>query len=413
MSNFLTIATVTATLQRTLQDALVKDGQESTVTTIRPDGDAARSHQPGANISLYQVTPNAAWRNNDLPTRNSRGDLVQRPRAALDLHYLISCYGDDGQLQPQRLLGTIVRRLHEWPVLTREMIRKTMTDRDALLSRSNLFEEVESVKLTPSALSLEELSKLWSVFFQAPYALSAAYQASIVFIDGEEMPTTPLPVREPKIYVTPFHQPVIESIESSQGTLAPVFFDSSFIIKGKKLVGDITLLRISGQDELLEPEEMANDEVRLEVPPGLAAGVHTVQVVQQIKMGSPAVGHQGAESNVAIFVLHPKITSVIGKARGGMILTVTFRPKVQRGQRVLLFLNELTEHEERARAYSFRAPRDNGITKPKQVDTSEVDFTITSVLKGKYLVRVQVDGAESQLTSDKDGNYISPTITIK
>jgi hypothetical protein len=52
--------------------------------------------------------------------------------------------------------------------------------------------QIENVKLTPISLSLEELSNLWSVFFQVPYALSVAYEAAAVLIE----PGTP---REPGI----------------------------------------------------------------------------------------------------------------------------------------------------------------------------------------------------------------------
>ena len=46
------------------------------------------------------------------------------------------------------------------------------------LKTSNLEDEVEQVKFIPSQMSLEELSKIWSIFFQQSYALSMAYQAS-------------------------------------------------------------------------------------------------------------------------------------------------------------------------------------------------------------------------------------------
>src|SRR5215212_5514896 len=132
MSNYLAIATVTATLSRTLTAAVGTDVSAAGVTTLRPD-DAPGT---GVNVYLYQVGPNGAWRNADLPTRRDEGRLVQRPKVALDLHYLLSFYGDEAQFEPQRLLGSVVRTLHARPVLTREMIRNTVSDPDnAFLSR--------------------------------------------------------------------------------------------------------------------------------------------------------------------------------------------------------------------------------------------------------------------------------------
>jgi len=422
MSNFLTIATVTAALQHTLSEALndVKGG--AAVTTARPDNQGGNQPKIGANIYLYQVTPNAAWRNNDLPARNSNGDPVQRPRAALDLHYLISCYGDDAKLEPQRVLGCVVRSLHERPLLARKKIIEAMNTRDYLRD-SNLPDEMESVRFTPAALTLEELSKLWSVFFQTAYALSVAYQASVVFIDGEETPRTTLPVREPKVYVKPFRQPVVEGIESSAGAKLPIVSDSTLVVRGKQLRGEVTQILITGEKMPLSPKDVANDQISLPVPAELMSGVQTVQVLQQVEIGEPPTAHRGVESNVAVFVLHPTITVAItgikSKTKGGVrsfsaTISVRFRPKVGKLQRVTLLLNEMSDapDTQSAPGYSFPAPEDNGITDSNKTETASVDFPISDVMEGDYLVRVQVDGAESQLRSDAKGRYNSPKVTI-
>ena len=95
MSNYLAIATVTAALQtKLIKAAEVFDG--AVVTTSRPNGNDG-AVTPAINIFLYQVIPNAAYRNCDLPTRRSDGHLAQRPQAALTLHYLLSFLGDDRQ----------------------------------------------------------------------------------------------------------------------------------------------------------------------------------------------------------------------------------------------------------------------------------------------------------------------------
>jgi hypothetical protein len=92
MSNFLAIATVTAALRQTLNAVAGIDVPGAEVTTMRPD--EPTNTDARVNIYLYQVTPNAAWRNADLPTRRNDGGLVQRPQVALDLHYLLTFYGD-------------------------------------------------------------------------------------------------------------------------------------------------------------------------------------------------------------------------------------------------------------------------------------------------------------------------------
>src|SRR5262245_5237435 len=189
MSNYLAIATVTGTLHNVLTNASgAVPGAK--ISTKRPDGASAEAQDPGINIFLYQVTPNAAYRNADLPTRTANGQLVQRPQTALNLHYLLSFYGDETRLEPQRLLGAVARQLHARPLLTKEDIIQTLANPpyDTLLAKSNLADQVDLVRFTPLGLSLEELSKVWSIFFQSPYVLSVVYQGSVVLIETDDAP---------------------------------------------------------------------------------------------------------------------------------------------------------------------------------------------------------------------------------
>src|SRR5947209_8150780 len=132
MSNFLAIATVTATLSQLIQDTVEVDVPGAGVSTIRPDLAGNNNNLANVNIFLYQVTTNSAFRNMDLPTRSSDGSLVQRPKVALDLHYLFSFYGDEGSFVPQLLLGSVVRTLHTVPQLSRTKITHTITNLKAL-----------------------------------------------------------------------------------------------------------------------------------------------------------------------------------------------------------------------------------------------------------------------------------------
>ena len=58
---------------------------------------------------------------------SSRRTTARAAKAALDLHYLLSFFGSEGQLEPQRLLGSAVRTLHTYSVLTRQMISDAMS----------------------------------------------------------------------------------------------------------------------------------------------------------------------------------------------------------------------------------------------------------------------------------------------
>ena len=428
MSNHLAIATVTATLAHVLQEAVQEDVTGATVSYLRPDG--ATGPAPGAkvNIYMYQATPNPSWRNSDLPTRGGAGALMQRPRAALDLHYLLTFYGDEKDLVPQRLLGSTVRAIHSQPVLTREKIRETIKNVALNLGNSNLAEDIELVKFTPATLSLEELSKLWAVFFETQYTLSMPYQASVVLIETDQTPSSPLPVLERNVYAVPFRAPVIDKIALDAPGEGPITAESNIVISGRNLRGQVTLVSFSGsQLGPAAPGSVSDTEIKVKLPADLRAGVQAVQVEHQFFMGSPAVGHRGFESNVAAFVLAPIITDPTPpsftvanpdpKPISGQV-RVRFKPQVEKSQRVRLMLNEFNAPPTRpAHVYVFDAPLNKGIT-PPDVDTSRIRFHVADVAAGDYLVRVQVDGAESVLERDTDSThpsfnqFIGPRVTI-
>jgi hypothetical protein len=393
MSNFLAIATVTATLQRELHDAANAAVNGATATAMRPDGATSGTPPTGVNIFLYQVTPNGALRNADLPSRSADGTIVRRPRTALDLHYLLSFYGDESKLEPQRLLGGITRRLNSGPILTDKMINDMLSDAAfVFLAGSDLADETEAVRFTPLGLSLEELSKLWSVFFQIPYALSVAYQASVVFIEGSERPAASLPVRERSITVLPFRSPTIEDVLSDVGPNLPILAGSTLTVRGRQLRGDVTRVLISGDERTPQPQDVSDEEIKIALPSGLRAGINSVQVVHKLMLGIPPAEHRGFESNVAPFVLAPKITNITASA-SSFIIDVD--PMLRASQRVVLALNNVTT----GASYTFSL-------KPLTGDVAQVTFPVSGLDPGPYFVRVQVDGAESSLL---DLNPVSPT----
>jgi hypothetical protein len=435
MSNFLAIATVTATLRRILQDALIAAASTepggvtgAAAYSQRPDGTGNSSIDKGVNIYLYQVTPNAAYRNEDLPTRRADGTLAHRPQAALNLDYLLSFYGEETDLEPQRVMGVTVRTLHSRPILTRQMIRDTLADPlFTYLAASDLADQIELIKMTPLNLSLEELSKLWSVFFQTPYALSAAYQATVVLIEQEETVQAALPVRKSNIYALPFHHPVVEQVTDLSGADQPILSDGTLCIQGQRLRGEVTRIRLAGL-QLTPSDPVRNTELQLplsSVPAGsLQAGVQGVQVIHRVMMGTPPVEHRGFESNVAAFVLRPQIkkdpvtsayqiakSSITGSGDGPYAgdITLNVSPAIGRSQQVSLLLNQITPPADPSAAYAFDAPERDPATAPATDESITIPFS--GVKKAAYLVRIQVDGAESPV-DESGGTYSGPKVDI-
>ncbi|MET7521882.1 Pvc16 family protein [Streptomyces sp900116325] len=205
MSNALAIATVTQALALLIENNLSPEMDIAVkVETRKPP--AEPPVEPTINVFLYQVTPNPSMRHTDLPTRASDGTLLKRPVAALDLHFLISAYGEEAELVGQRLIGCVVRTLHEIPVLPAELIE--LAAERPYLAGSDLVDSPQRLRFTPTVMDIDETSKLWGMLHQTPYALSVAYQASLVLIEGRDRPLPVKPVERRTVTVLPFGAPV-------------------------------------------------------------------------------------------------------------------------------------------------------------------------------------------------------------
>jgi len=417
MSNYLAVATVTAALAQIVQTAAQKAVGGATVEVGRPNASTNSGVLHKIHLYLYQVSPNAALRNADLPTRSNQGNLAQRPQVALDLHYLLAFYGDEKTLEPERMLGAVVRDLHARPLLDRKAIQEVI-DNNSNLTGSDLADAIESVKFTPLSLSLDELSKLWSVFFQTPHALSVVYQGTVVLIEAEETPAAALPVREPGVYGMPFAAPVIERVKAEEVPAPqsgprwpeqPINLDSTLIIEGKHLRGDDTVVLLDGTEVASQNVQVADTRISIALATlTLRAGAHSLQVVHRMQLGTGQL-HRITQSNVIAFLLRPIIQVPPNAADS---LAISFTPAVGRTQRVTLLLYEITDRDDPPpRSYLIEAPTDNGITDEKQKETVSITFPIAAVQDGSYLVRAQVDGAESILKMDANGKYSQPKVT--
>jgi Pvc16 N-terminal domain len=412
MSNHLAIATVTAVLRKTLQEALdVAQPQVAgaRVTTTRPNAPQADLPNPGVNIFLYQTTPSQTLRNMDLPRRRTDMTILQRPQAALDLHYLLTFHGADPRLEPQIMHGIVTRALHEQPVITRAAIQSTLADAVFdFLQGSDLADAADLARVSPVALSVEEMGKLWSIFYQIPYVLSAAYRASVVLIESELPATNALPVRTTRLRIQASSGPsvdrVVSATDPSDSTQTPILSGQDVVLIGQGLRAAVTRVRFDDLEVAPDPAATREDRIQVAPPTSLAAGVHGVVVVHR-RTAEPATLE--AASTIAPFVLHPTITAELSGAN----VRVTFTPPVGRAQRVVVLLNEVPAPTGRAsRAYVLRAPA----RLPTDPDTAAtLDIPLSDVAPGSYLVRAQVDGAESPLVYDNAvGAYNAPKLTI-
>ncbi len=414
MSNHLAIATVTAVLQRMLQTGVADDVSGALVTTLRPDTPGSGMPDVGVNIFLYQASPNPAWRNADLRTRRPKENLIKHAQAGLDLYYLLSFYGNEQELEPQRLLGSAIRTLVDQPILTPEIIRSvTESSSFRFLAGSTLDEQVQMVQFIPVPMTSEELSRIWSIFFQMPYILSFAFQATAVLIEGEKAGRSPLPVRSRQFYAMP-NRPFIEKIEQSGEISQAITLNSILNIRGKQLHSEQTKIRIGNAK--ITPKTIDETEIKLDFTTLLSleishlkAGVQSLQIIHLAAESLNTNFQPRIESNAIPFILCAtiKIEEIanledLGDEYYTGSLTIRTDLRVEVKQRVFLLLNGISDQN--SYSYIFPAQKRSRIT-------HLLEFIIQKVQPGTYLARVQIDGAESPLTVEND-RYSGPLVTI-
>ncbi|MFG3422616.1 DUF4255 domain-containing protein [Micromonospora sp. NPDC049460] len=415
MSNGLAIAAVTSTLRYVLDRALQRPHPGpvggARVTTLRPDrlGSSALVQPKGINLFLYQVTPNPAGAVANLPTRRPDGSLHRRPVSAVNLHYLVTCHGEDPSLDGQRLLGTAVTALSLTPVLTREVIRAAVdayhgADETAFLVDTDLADQIEPVKVSPAPLSVEEMARLWSVFPQTPYQLSVAYQATVVLLEAVATPRTALPVDRRTVSLSAGGSPRLVTVAPEVPGSA-VTTGSGIVLYGVRLLGPTTRVRI-GPARLAPADDATPSTLRVVLDRTVPAGRHAVRVLHLSRpdaSGEPS--RVVASSNAGPVTVVPVVRNVtVGAER----ITLAVDPPLVAGQRATVLLS---------RVAGAPAPAPDAVSvalPPVAADAApaaRLDVPRRDVPDGQWLVRVRVDDVES-LPERVDGVYRAPSITL-
>jgi hypothetical protein len=374
VSNSLAIAAVTSALKVSLADAFQTGGPPGTqITSNPPDKARLGANENQVNIFLFHATVSGAWRNADMPL-------------PLVLQYLVTAYGqDDEDTLGQQVLGRAMSVLHDRPILDRDEIR-------AALAGNDLADQVESVRLTLQAMTLEEMSKLWTTF-QTQYRLSVAYEASVVLLESSGPVRSPLPALRrgesdagPQAQadtVLPF--PTVASVVVVSGQPS-VLLGGEVEVVGNHLAGPDVSVQLESR-RLLVPIVIPSGQlvaasdtsVTFVVPDDPAAvppGVYGVSVVT----GGP----QSRSSKPMKLTVAPEITQlpgpVVPDGLGAFTVEVACRPQVLPTQQAALVIGQ-RQFQAVARAAA----------------TATLTFAGSGLAAGEYRVRLRVDDVESLL----------------
>jgi len=451
MSNALAVASVSFVLVDLLNSGLIDHdisatlGNEVIVSAVPPDRVDAIQNVPSPksqlNLFLYNVTQNQGWKNTGYPSRNSNGDRVDNPPLAVNLHYLLSAYGVE-QFHSEILLGYGMQLFHETPILPRHAIRKSLAAPSLVTAgeglpplMSNLFtselaEQVEMVKIWPETLSTEEISRLWTAF-QAKYRPTAAYQVSVILIESRATTQSAPPVVTRSVQAITLKKPTIDTVLSQSSPASPpdanqmILPGYSLVLQGSELKGQDTMVIIAGIAVVPPAATLKSTSITVPLPAGLLPGAQSVIVKQSVVYTSNGAIYPAFESNQVSFLLHPVIQTVTAAnvqisgatlRSGDLLLTVN--PPIGPNQDVRVALNQyLTGSPPPVPplAYTFQVPPRVMLQSPPPSPpppSPNIQVSFDGVAPGTYVVRVQVDGADSPLTMDASGYFSSPQVTI-
>lgn len=415
MSTDLAIAGVTAVLRTMLHLGMVDHVPLGalgpvTITAEAPDliKTSGTDLPDQINLFMYHVTPNAAWRNWDLPSRDSAGNRISNPPLALDLYYLVTAYSQK-QLYADVLLGYAMQYLHEIAVLTSQDIQTALSTPPPevpTLSATDVLDQVEQIKVVPHLMGTEEMSRLWMAF-QTSYRPSAVYQVSVVLLQNRRPASAPLPV----LSIGPVDQttkrPAGVTVNSDMSAPTPtlttavppngqpaVRVGETLAVTGFHLADGPAVLRFTHTqtgivNDLPVPAGSAT-ATQLSIALGAAAnpwraGFYTVKAL----IGS---GTAMRVTNALPIALAPTVGTVTKTGSGAAtVLTVTFTPPVWQAQRVSCLIGTQEFSPD-----NFPPPVSNP---PSPDPVSQLNFTLDPSALGGAVpwLRLRVDDVESLL----------------
>lgn len=388
------LATVTETLRHLLS------GTTATVTTKPPS--AARVGESGdqINIFLYATHYNSAFSNFPMPGEARSGESAFPP-LPLILHYMITAYGaNDNDISGQQLMGQAMSILHDHPLLNKVDIQGIIPD-------SGLQNQIERVRITPAALSLDDIFKLWSSFQSAEYRLSTGYQVSVVLIESTLASRSPLPVlkrgeQNRGVSTTAAPSPSLTGFRFPNQKPSAELGDTITLI-GERLTGDDIVIRFE-HPLLVDPLD-SSIPMPIELKPGAVRSESEITVKLPTQADDADVGSKWPAgfyqvsleikrpntpewtSNSIAMPLSPRMTSVspTSAPAGNVTLTVECVPQVKPGQRVLLLFGDRT-----VKADTIATPAD-----PSAATTLTFIVDNAATRATPYVLRLRIDGADS------------------
>lgn len=144
------------------EQRLVLDAPSTLIKEADPVTDAL-------SVYLYRVVEDAEMKNR--PFERLNGQRLRYPPLALDLFYLITPVTNHVD-NDHKILGKAMQIFYDNGVIKGSLLKGILEN------------TTSEIRVTLNALTMEDLSKLWSAFMR-PLRLCVSYQVKAVYIDSE------------------------------------------------------------------------------------------------------------------------------------------------------------------------------------------------------------------------------------
>jgi hypothetical protein len=396
---------------------------EVAVTAQAPDLIELKTDAPPqVNLFLYRVSPNQGWWNEGQPSRAADGTLLCSPPLALNLHYLLTAYGQS-DYQAELMLGYAMYLLHQNSVIdfkTLQTALATLPPGFDQLSAPDLAYQPESITITLEPSDTEEIARLWTAI-STNYRPTATYVVTVVLINTPTAQQSALPVlsrgpvdttthRDRGVVVNPSTTPPLPTLTGvgvPAGQTAAQLGETITLL-GHSLTGTnptaTFIHRLLAVPITLPGTATDAQTVTVTLPPPSAAADTTwlagpYQVTLTV---APPLDNQPRTTNPVTLPLAPTLTlppsSITRSATGTILMTLQVQPQVDPGQDVWLFLGSI-----------------GGPVQPLATASDTLNFELPPVPAGPQWVRVRVDGVETPLvdTSTASPSFVaSQTVTV-
>jgi hypothetical protein len=173
MADYRAVATVTeAVLQLLRSNYRPEDFGQELEFKVFTAKDFTKPLNAGVSLFLYRIFPNGVQRTP--PSRPAPDGRIFPTLLPLDLHLLLTVWGKEASLQ-HTIAGWMMRVLEDHPIFPAALLNAVTP---------GVFRPHETVELSLTELTNEDLLRIWDTLVQNVYQLSVPYVARVVRIES-------------------------------------------------------------------------------------------------------------------------------------------------------------------------------------------------------------------------------------